>query len=43
MAQLRTDMSENGTALEVAAGDGTVPATVAQLSIKDPTKAKARG
>lgn len=43
MAQLRTDVSENGTALEVAAGDGTVPATVAELSIKDPTKTKARG
>jgi aminomethyltransferase len=43
MAQLRADLSENGTTLEVAAGGATVPATVAELSIKDPTKSLARG
>lgn len=42
-AQLDTAVSDDGTKLEVALGDATVPATVAELSIKDPTKALARG
>lgn len=43
LAQLRTDVSENGTSLDVVVGDGTIPATVAELSIKDPAKTRARG
>jgi aminomethyltransferase len=42
-AQLDTAVSDDGTKLEVTLGDATVPATVAVLSIKDPTKALARG
>jgi aminomethyltransferase len=43
MAQLRTDVAENDSVVDVVAGEGTVPATVAELSIKDPGKTRARG
>jgi len=43
LAVLRTDVSTNGTELEVAVGDGRAAATVADLSIQDPAKRKARG
>jgi aminomethyltransferase len=42
LAVLRSDVAENGTQLEVAVGDGRVKATVADLSIHDPAKTKAR-
>lgn len=43
LAQVRTDLADNGTVLQVVVGEGTVPATVAELSIKDPKKTRARG
>jgi aminomethyltransferase len=43
LAMLATEHSADGTLLEVAAGPGRVPATVAPLSIKDPDKKRPRG
>jgi aminomethyltransferase len=43
LAMLVTEHSADGTALEVVAGAGTVPASVAPLSIKDPDKRRPRG
>lgn len=43
LAQLDTAVADDGTQLTVALDEGLVAATVAQLSIKDPTKAIARG
>jgi aminomethyltransferase len=42
LAVLRTDVAGNGTQLAVALGEGRVDATVADLSIQDPAKRKAR-
>ena len=42
LAVLRTDQAVNGTVLEVAVEGGRSKATVADLSIHDPDKAKAR-
>jgi aminomethyltransferase len=42
LAVLRSDLAENGNQLEVAVADGRVKATVADLSIHDPEKRKAR-
>ncbi|MGE5460460.1 MAG: aminomethyltransferase family protein [Solirubrobacterales bacterium] len=42
IATLDTAHAADGTALEVALGDGTVPATVAELSVYDPEKRRPR-
>ncbi len=42
LAVLRTDLAFNGVELEVVVGDGTVQATVDDLSIHDPEKRKPR-
>jgi len=42
LAVLSTDLAVDGTTLEVVVGDQRVPATVAELSIYDPTKARPR-
>ena len=43
IAILRTDVAGDGTTVEVAVGDGSVPATVDQLAIHDPSKRRPRG
>ena len=42
LAILRTDAAADGTAVEVALGDGTVPATVDVLALYDPQKRRPR-
>jgi len=42
VAILRTDVADEGNLVEVASGDGTVPATVRDQSIYDPQKTRAR-
>ena len=42
LAILRADVAADGTALEVALGDGTIGATVDQLALYDPTKERPR-
>jgi aminomethyltransferase len=42
LAILETAVADDGTPLEVAVGDGTVPATVAPLAIYDPEKKRPR-
>jgi aminomethyltransferase len=42
VAILRTDVAEEGNKVEVAVGDGTVPATVRNKSIYDPQKTRTR-
>jgi aminomethyltransferase len=42
LAILRTDVADNGSTVQVALGDGRANATVADLSIQDPAKRKAR-
>lgn len=42
VAILRTDVAEEGNKVEVAIGDGTVPATVRHKSIYDPQKKRPR-
>lgn len=42
LARLRTEVAHEGTELEVALGDHTVPATVDVLSVYDPEKTKPR-
>jgi glycine cleavage system T protein (aminomethyltransferase) len=43
LARLATEHAIDGTAVEVACGSGTVSATVAPLSVKDPEKRLPRG
>jgi aminomethyltransferase len=43
IASIRADLADDGTALEVAFGDGTVPAAVDVLPIYDPEKKRPRG
>ena len=43
LMQVATEFAVNGTVLDLTIGETTVPATVADLSIKDPDKALARG
>jgi aminomethyltransferase len=42
LAVLRTPHAADGTRVEVALGEGTVPATVAELSVYDPKKERPR-
>jgi aminomethyltransferase len=42
LAVLATDRSADGTRVDVALGDGTVPATVTELSVYDPKKERPR-
>jgi glycine cleavage system aminomethyltransferase T len=42
LAIVRADVAADGTALEVALGDGTIGATVDQLALYDPTKERPR-
>jgi glycine cleavage system aminomethyltransferase T len=42
VAILKTEVSENGTEVDVAIGDGTVSATVRPKSIYDPVKTRPR-
>jgi glycine cleavage system aminomethyltransferase T len=42
LAVLETRFTEPGTAVEVALGDGTVPATVESLPVYDPAKRRPR-
>lgn len=42
LAVLRTDLTGKGSTVEVAVGDGTVPATVDVLSVYDPRKERPR-
>lgn len=43
LAVLETRHAADGTRVEVALGDGTVPATVTELSVYDPEKLRPRG
>jgi glycine cleavage system aminomethyltransferase T len=43
LAVLKAPHAVDGTRVEVAVGDGTVPATVAELSVYDPRKTRPRG
>lgn len=43
LAQIDTALADDGTVLDLVIGEGTVAATVAPLSIKDPGKTFARG
>ena len=43
IAILRTAVAVDGTTVDVAVGDGSVPATVDQLAIHDPSKRRPRG
>jgi glycine cleavage system aminomethyltransferase T len=43
LAVLEAPHAVDGTLVEVAVGDGTAPATVAELSVYDPRKTRPRG
>ena len=43
LARIATEHAVDGTGVEVVVGEGTVAATVAPLSIKDPEKRLPRG
>jgi glycine cleavage system aminomethyltransferase T len=43
LARIETAHAEDGVVVEVALGDGTMSATVAPLSVKDPDKVRPRG
>jgi glycine cleavage system aminomethyltransferase T len=43
LARLATEHAADGTSVEVALGEGTVAASVAPLSVKDPEKRRPRG
>ncbi len=43
LAVIRTDQAELGNAVDVALGEGTVPATVDVVSAYDPGKKRPRG